>query len=53
VAAQWTGTGWLEIDGPNPAARLVGVSCVSPTTCIAVGSYGDFKSKQTLVEQSS
>lgn len=48
---QWNGTRWAIIDSPSPGGvgTLNGVSCTTPTTCIAVGVTG---TGQTLVEQS-
>jgi hypothetical protein len=42
LVERWNGTGWTIQSTPNPAgsgAVLSGVSCASPTDCIAVGSY--------------
>jgi hypothetical protein len=45
LAAGWDGTAWSIQRIPNRAVStgtsLLGVSCVSPTACIAVGSYRD------------
>ncbi len=42
LAERWNGNGWSIVSSPNPAAskfsRLYGVSCTSPSNCIAVGS---------------
>lgn len=49
----WDGTGWSISSSPNPTTSdlLSGVSCTSPTFCIAVGrSAGDAVVFRTLVE---
>ncbi len=46
LAERWDGTKWTVQATPNPPPRpvfvtaLVGVSCASPTACIAVGTSG-------------
>ncbi|HEX5376365.1 MAG TPA: DUF6531 domain-containing protein [Solirubrobacterales bacterium] len=42
----WDGSGWTEIEAPEPSAeplasdaRLSSVSCVSTTSCLAVGAF--------------
>jgi hypothetical protein len=43
LAERWDGTAWMVQRTPNPAGAtgnsLGGVSCPSPSACIAVGSY--------------
>jgi len=41
VVASWNGTAWSRVNSPNPGIvdELMGVSCVSPTFCVAVGSH--------------
>ena len=46
LAERWNGTGWSVERPPSPRGTgeqsdLSGVSCVSKTMCIAVGSYSD------------
>lgn len=45
VAESWDGTSWSLGTVPSPdgagESRLAGVSCLSVTSCIAVGSYAD------------
>lgn len=42
LVAQWDGTAWTSQSAPVPAgaatAALTGLSCTSPTACVAVGS---------------
>jgi hypothetical protein len=45
LAERWDGTAWSLMPGPNPAPPgiltvLGGVSCVSATSCVAVGYHG-------------
>jgi hypothetical protein len=43
----WNGSAWASVTTPRPAdSRLSDVSCASPTSCTAVGSYGS----EALVE---
>jgi len=50
----WDGTAWTVMVSPNVPAtqsdRLNGVSCTSLKSCVAVGSYSDSSTDQTLVE---
>jgi hypothetical protein len=52
LAERWNGKAWKYEPTPNPAgtslAELVGVSCSSVTTCVAVGEV-DTKSKPQLM----
>jgi hypothetical protein len=44
LAENWNGTKWTIQSTPNPTgddSSLSGVSCVSPTACMAVGEYGN------------
>ncbi len=56
VVEQWSGTSWSIVASPNPGGStnysLSGVSCPSPTSCDAVGSYEtDAATDATLIEQ--
>jgi len=57
MAMTWNGTSWQLAATPNRAGTsdvLSGVSCITPTTCVAVGSsFKTFPSGATLVEVSS
>ena len=49
----WDGTTWSIVPSPSPGTsenHLFGVSCVSTTDCVAVGSYLSGTYWQTLVE---
>ncbi len=52
---QWDGTTWSIVDSPNTSATLsndlLGVSCVSSSTCMAVGHASNGSVDQSLVEQ--
>jgi hypothetical protein len=56
LAERWNGKTWSVVASPNPASstfsRLYGVSCTSPSNCIAVGSQYNATTKvaKTLVE---
>ena len=56
LAERWDGTKWTVQATPNPPPRpgfvtaLVGVSCASPTACIAVGTSGTPGAHTALVE---
>jgi hypothetical protein len=55
-AMMWNGTSWKLAATPNRGTSdaLSGVSCITPTTCVAVGSSSNgFPSGKTLVEVSS
>jgi hypothetical protein len=45
LAERWTGGEWYVVSTPNPAngygIELLGISCVSGASCVAVGSYYD------------
>ena len=51
---QWNGSGWSVVPSPNVNMKktnyLTGVSCLSPSTCTAVG-YFDVTTNQPLIEQ--
>ena len=51
---QWSGSGWSVTPSPNVNVNktnyLTGVSCLSPSTCTAVG-YFDVTTNQPLIEQ--
>src|SRR6202043_2889082 len=51
LVERWDGKNWSLADSPNPGYtdELAGVSCVSRTKCVAVGSYRAVN-YQTLVE---
>ena len=45
VVVVWDGNVWTQITSPNPGAvynSLTSVSCVTATTCTAVGAIGDY-----------
>jgi len=48
----WNGSGWTGVVTPNFIGKLTGVSCVSATSCVAVGYsvLGPSEIKQTVVE---
>jgi hypothetical protein len=49
----WSGANWKVTRSPNPTKAsndLLGISCGSPTACVAVGDDGTTNSKKTLVE---
>jgi hypothetical protein len=53
----WNGTKWSIVASPSPGgngfddfSELTGVWCFSSTSCVAVGTDGDFSSLTTLVE---
>jgi hypothetical protein len=42
TAASWDGTGWSDVATPDPSTSvnvLFGVSCLGPSSCVAVGEY--------------
>jgi hypothetical protein len=47
VAERWNGTSWAQQDTTSDAS-LLGVSCASGSSCIAVGSDGDHTRPSTL-----
>lgn len=55
LADRWDGTSWVAQTPPNPSgateSSLLGVSCTSSTSCIAVGYYYDSAGeRKTLAE---
>jgi hypothetical protein len=56
VIEQWNGSTWSIASNPSPAnalaAELNSISCVSPTSCVAVGDYlgGNFNSPGSIAE---
>jgi hypothetical protein len=49
----WDGAVWSIVPSPSPgtlSSLLSGVSCISVTTCTAVGAYSNSGANQTLVE---
>ena len=52
LTASWDGTAWAIVPSPDSSAAqsndLYGVSCPTPTSCIAVGSYFDGTATQSL-----
>lgn len=57
LAESWNGTRWSLQTTPNPvgaaASQLASVACVPAGTCVAVGSFWNGSSTQTLVESRS
>ena len=55
LVEQWDGTTWSVVPSsdtsPTQINQLVGVSCASPSACMAVGQYFTGVYDQTLVEQ--
>ena len=52
-AASWNGTGWKLLPTPNPGStsnELHGVSCTSPSRCMAVGDFAGIGNELTLAE---
>jgi hypothetical protein len=51
LVERWNGTRWRILRAPSPthASRLTGVSCTSPTACVAVGSSAN--GARTLAER--
>ena len=49
---QWDGTTWVQVPSPNTSSTLanslLGVSCISPSRCTAVGFHSDGISNLTL-----
>ncbi len=53
LVESWNGTEWTVSSSPNQgtdSSDLFGVSCVSATSCMAVGSYYSEGTNQTLIE---
>jgi hypothetical protein len=55
LAERWNGSAWVIVASADYTApqnnTLLGVDCVSPTECWAVGSYFDAGVQQTLIER--
>lgn len=51
---RWNGTSWAIVTTPDPTgavdSNLSGVTCVSNTSCKAVGTYHVKASDRTLIE---
>jgi hypothetical protein len=55
LTEMWNGSGWSVVPSPNPSPgggfnELYGVSCVSSTSCTAVGTYSNGSVNSTLAE---
>jgi len=54
LAEAWNGSAWTVQPTPNPAggsnSNLAGVSCGSPSACLAVGDYYDGRGNGVLAE---
>jgi hypothetical protein len=55
LVESWDGTSWSVVSSPGPGERSVlrSITCTSPVSCVAVGSYGtpgDPGHRQSLVE---
>jgi len=55
LVESWNGTAWAIVDSPSEGMgssnnTLAGVSCVSDTSCEAVGAYTGPQGAQTLIE---
>ena len=54
LAERWNGTAWSVVSSPNPTSAtlsiLLGVSCVSSSSCVAVGKFATSTATKTLVE---
>jgi hypothetical protein len=57
LAERWNGTAWAIQHTPNPTSATGGangeldaLSCAAPTTCTAVGYYGNGYLSRTLAE---
>jgi hypothetical protein len=53
LAESWNGTGWSLVHTPNPGStvnELFGLSCTSPTNCMAVGDFVGIGNGHTLAE---
>jgi hypothetical protein len=50
----WNGTAWSIVSSPNVSTsqnnQLLGVSCTSPSSCVAVGYHSNGSINQTLAE---
>jgi hypothetical protein len=53
LAEAWNGTSWSLVKTPSPGStnnELRGVSCTSPSACMAVGDFTGFGNEMTLAE---
>jgi hypothetical protein len=53
MAEAWNGTSWSLVTTPNPGStenELRGVSCTSPSSCMAVGDFAGIGNQLTLAE---
>jgi hypothetical protein len=53
LAEAWNGTSWAIVKTPNPGSEtseLRGVSCTSPSSCMAVGDFAGIGNEMTLAE---
>jgi hypothetical protein len=52
VAEAWNGSTWKLLKTPSPSsvAEFLGVSCTSPSSCMAVGDFEGTSSQATLAE---
>ena len=53
LAESWNGTTWTLVPTPalaNTGAGLNGVSCTSPSSCMAVGEFTGIGNEMTLAE---
>ena len=54
LAEEWSGSTWSAVPSPNQGGldnSLNGVTCMSSTRCVAVGSANNGTADQTLIEQ--
>jgi len=53
LAEQWNGTTWSITATPEPSGggKLTGISCASPSACMAVGQNGPAGNSTTFAEQ--
>ena len=53
LAESWNGTAWSLLKAPSPGSasdELLGVSCTSPSSCLAVGDFQGSGNEFTLAE---
>ena len=53
LTEHWNGDSWTQVTSPNAgdASRLSSVAVVSANDAWAVGSYGDYSHRRTLIER--